>query len=319
MNKKFFLVLAAVVTLMVACDKADDASNPAIEGAGETGTTVLPDGYVLNYQMSMTFQEIGIMFEMQRSTGYITVDWGNGKPLQAAKIENLIFDKDNDVARMSYNYLYSDGQFVQIAPNYWGYDIDYDAVYTVTINCADVPIFLTPPHQELSNLDVSKNQKLEMLWCGHNRLKSLDVSKNTKLNTLMCYGNVLTDLDVSGCSELEIMCLYFNQLTSLDVSKNAKLSHLDCRHNKLSADALNSLFETLHDNNLTNSKAYPAKRILIYGNPGADTCDPSIAERKGWTVDFEYLPYFDVDAWFEQKYKDNKEAREEWLRKIGAK
>ena len=114
------------------------------------------------------------------------------------------------------------------------------------------------------------------------------------------------------------MCLYFNKLTSLDVSNNAKLGHLDCRHNNLSADALNSLFETLHYNDLTNTKAYPAKRILIYGNPGANTCNTSIAEDKGWTVDFEYLPYFDVDAWFEQKNLDIKNGREEWRRKIGA-
>jgi len=319
MNKNFFLVLATIATLMVACDNANDDFNPVVGGSIEREPTVLPDGYVLNYQMSMTFQEIGISFEMQQSTGYITVDWGNGTPLQTAKIQNLIVDKDNDVARMSYSYAYSGNfPFKQIAPNYWGYDIDYDAVYTVTINCEDVPIFLTPNHQELFSLDVSKNSRLEMLWCGHNRLASLDVSENTKLNTLMCYGNVLTDLDVSNCRELEIMCLYFNKLTSLDVSNNAKLSHLDCRHNNLSADALNSLFETLHDNDLTNSKAFPAKRILIYGNPGANTCDTSIAESKGWTVDFEYLPYFDVDAWFEQKNLDIKNGREEWRRKIGA-
>jgi hypothetical protein len=301
---------------MVACDKANDAFNSDLEGKFET--TVLPDGYVLNDQMSMTFQEIGIHFEMQFSSGYITVDWGNGKPLQTAKIENLIVDKDNGVSRMSYNYLYSDGEMKQIAPNYWGYYIDYDAVYTVTINCEDIQLFMTPPHQELISLDVSKNQTLKSLWSAHNRLKSLDVSQNTKLHTLMGYGNVLPALDVSGCRELEILSLFSNQLTSLDVSANAKLSYLDCRHNKFSADALNSLFATLHDNDLANSRAYPAKRILIYGNPGADTCDTSIAESKGWIVDFEYLPYFDVDAWFEQKYRDIKEGREEWLKKIGA-
>ena len=317
MNKKIFLVLAAIVTLMVACDKANDNFNPVIEGLGKSESTVLPDGYVLNYQMSMTFQEIGVYFDMQCSTGYISVDWGDGTPLQTAKIQNLIVDKGNDVSRMSYAYN-TNKPMIQIAPNYWGYDLDYDAVYTVTINCDDIRIFLAPNNIDLLNLDVSKNQKLEKLWCGYNRLTSLDLSKNTKLNTLMCYGNKLTDLDVSNCRDLEIMCLYFNPLTSLDVSNNAKLSHLDCRHNKLSADALNSLFETLHDNNLTNSKAYPAKRILIYGNPGADTCDTSIAESKGWTVDFEYLPYFDVDAWFEQKYLDIKNGREEWRRLIGA-
>jgi hypothetical protein len=199
---------------------------------------------------------------------------------------------------------------VQLRPNVWGSYIDYDAVYTVTINCEDVPIFLAPNNVELFDLDVSGNPGLKMLWAGYHRLKNLDVTKNTKLTTLMCYGNNLTSLDVSNNPDLETLCFYFNPLTSLDVSNNPKLSYVACQYNKFSADDLNRLFETLNDNEFTYSddNSVRPKYIFIYGNPGADTCDPSIAERKGWIVSFEPLPYFDVDAWFEQKYKENKEA-----------
>jgi hypothetical protein len=68
-----------------------------------------------------------------------------------------------------------------------------------------------------------------------------------------------------------------NQLTSLDVSNNTALTSLECSENQFTADGLNALFGTLHGN--TGSKA-----IHIFGNPGAGTCDRSIATDKGWTV-----------------------------------
>jgi len=84
------------------------------------------------------------------------------------------------------------------------------------------------------------------------------VNKNTALTYLRCH---------------------VNQLTSLDVSKNTALRYLDCRNNNLQADALNALFESLHDNATSGDKF-----ISIGSNSGTNTCDRSIATAKGWRV-----------------------------------
>jgi len=73
------------------------------------------------------------------------------------------------------------------------------------------------------------------------------------------------------------MYCYGIGLTALDASRNTTLKGMDCRGNQLTADALNNLFSTLHDN-------YFQKRISIDFNPGSAHCDPRIAEAKDWDV-----------------------------------
>ena len=95
-------------------------------------------------------------------------------------------------------------------------------------------------------------------------LTSLDVSKNTALTHL-------------GCSN--------NRLANLNVSATA-LGNLDCANNQLSASALNDLFRALPDKTKTegyeeNPEIYEGF-IKVLGNPGANDCDSSIAQKKGW-------------------------------------
>jgi len=101
-------------------------------------------------------------------------------------------------------------------------------------------------------------QNLKILDCSNNQLISLNVGRNTKLELLVCSGN---------------------QLTSLNVSRNTALTSLYCMWNELSATALNNLFESLHSNNPPSGKT-----VHIWGNPGTDTCNRSIATNKGWQV-----------------------------------
>jgi len=68
----------------------------------------------------------------------------------------------------------------------------------------------------------------------------------------------------------------------LDVSKNTRLTYLNCSSNKLSAGALNALFEML----LTVSKGIDVN-LYIKNNPGTEDCDISIAKNKGWTIDLD--------------------------------
>jgi len=107
----------------------------------------------------------------------------------------------------------------------------------------------------------------------------LDVSKNTALTTLVVYCNKLRSLDVSKNTALTTLVVHGGQLTSLDVSKNTALTTLGVFSNQLTSSALNTLFGTLHSN-------VGEKTINISNNPGAADCDRSIAERKGWTVEW---------------------------------
>jgi Leucine-rich repeat (LRR) protein len=135
-------------------------------------------------------------------------------------------------------------------------------------------------NNQLSTLDVSKNTALTDISCSRNQLSVLDVSKNTALTSLDCYNNQLSALDVSKNTALTSLYCNDNQLTALDVSKNTALRKLSCYNNQLSADALNTLFSSLHSNTIQGS----SKEIGIRNNPGTNSCDRSIATNKGWTV-----------------------------------
>ena len=89
----------------------------------------------------------------------------------------------------------------------------------------------------------------------------------------------ITSLDVSHCTELTRLYAH-SLLTSVDLSKNTSLKSIEVQDNRLTTEALNALFGTLHSNSFEGG----SKIIYVYGNPGEKTCDRSIAERKGWTV-----------------------------------
>lgn len=75
--------------------------------------------------------------------------------------------------------------------------------------------------------------KLLFLDCGGNELTELTLSGDMPLNVLWCSMNQLTDLDVTSFPDLtELVCLG-NQLTELNVSKNPKLRKINCVNNPL--------------------------------------------------------------------------------------
>ena len=132
--------------------------------------------------------------------------------------------------------------------------------HIVTITGKNITYFGISNYSGVTSLDLSSNEMLTYLECNlTSDLTSLDVSKNWLLKKLIFHGT---------------------QITSLDLSNNTVLEFLDCRSNNLSTEALNALFETLHD------YSYPIfiypKEILIDDNPGTDDCDRSIATNKGW-------------------------------------
>ena len=72
-----------------------------------------------------------------------------------------------------------------------------------------------------------------MLSCVYNDLTEIDLSHNKKLEYLNCLGNKLEKLNVSECPLLETFYCGFNNLQSIDVSGNKNLKDFDCQHNRL--------------------------------------------------------------------------------------
>jgi len=89
---------------------------------------------------------------------------------------------------------------------------------------------LSCEHNQLSELDITKNIKLKYLHCGHNQVTKLKLNKN--LEELYCNYNQLTELDVSNNINLECLYCNYNQLTELDF-RDTKLKCYSYENNPL--------------------------------------------------------------------------------------
>jgi len=131
---------------------------------------------------------------------------------------------------------------------------------------------------QLTGLDLSKNAALKKLSCELNQLTSLDVSKNPALENLQCNTNKLTTMDISHNPELKTVVFMDNKLTSVVLGDNPKLASVNLQTNQLSAQELNVVLESLHANEVKG------KKINLYNNPEAESCNATIAIKKGWEV-----------------------------------
>lgn len=114
----------------------------------------------------------------------------------------------------------------------------------------------------LTGLNVSNCENLEMLNCCINGLSVLDLSKNSKLYYLNCGHNALPELDVTHNSELLYLDCQDNDLLSLDISKNEKLLYLYAQTN----------FEM---GNIDFSHNNKIREIVVYGAANMTSIDVS--------------------------------------------
>lgn len=83
--------------------------------------------------------------------------------------------------------------------------------------------------EDLTGIEFFTN--LTELYCGHEQLSELDVSSNLKLEVLYCFENDLNELDVSNNKLLRILVCSDNNLNALDLSQNTQITELDFSHN----------------------------------------------------------------------------------------
>jgi len=269
-------MVAMCATMFTACSDDDDKDPLDDDGEGKEG--------VITMTLEETYIHLGV--ETFNEGEIITIDWGDGnvEEFKSFKVYkdwdedgedeiHYVLSTDDDI---EHEYSNKNPHIVTIKGNIKGLNCYYNNLTSLNVSGCTALTDLNCSRNDLTSLDVSKNTKLTELDCGYNNLISLDVSKNTALILLDCYYNNLTSLNVSGCTALTDLSCSGNNLTSLDVSKNTALTYLSCSSNNLTSAALNQIFRDLPQ--------VTSGTISIYGNPGTETCDKSIAENKGWRV-----------------------------------
>ena len=266
--KKIFFYLTIVIVLLVA-----------ISGKG-----------ICQSQMTMTTapktQEVKILLS---GSGRANIDWGDGSIDKIANINSF-----PEASHSEYSHNYSDTFshiIILTGTNIRGIICDENHLTSLNISKYKPLRVLVCCNNNLKELDISKNTKLMSLSCGGNHSTELNISKNTKLTSLECSRNNLMYLDVSENLKLKYLECNNNQLTHLDLFLQVELYGLRCAYNNFSEIVLNEIFSSLNDRKVEYSKKESRSRrcniktgkfIYIEGNPGVQSCDRSIAEKKEW-------------------------------------
>ncbi|MDE6475392.1 MAG: MBG domain-containing protein [Erysipelotrichaceae bacterium] len=80
----------------------------------------------------------------------------------------------------------------------------------------------------ITNLDLSKNRRLNAVYCSNTPLTNIDISKNNLLLLEMNNNEELTNIDVSNNRSLRWFYIRNNKISNLDVSMLTRLVTLNC-------------------------------------------------------------------------------------------
>ncbi|WP_126416496.1 InlB B-repeat-containing protein [Trueperella bialowiezensis] len=95
--------------------------------------------------------------------------------------------------------------------------------------------FLNLNNNQVEEIDVSNNPDLRQLFADNNKLTALDVSDKPELSEIRVRNNALTSLDLTNSPKMSWIFADNNQLTELDVSENPKLERLYVPNNNLTS------------------------------------------------------------------------------------
>jgi Leucine-rich repeat (LRR) protein len=113
------------------------------------------------------------------------------------------------------------------------------------------------------------------LTCGNNDITALDVSKNQNLDKLYCSVNKIEKLDLKQNTALTILSSSFNLLTSLDVSANKSLKQIECSNNNLK-------YLNIQNGNNTNMQSMMFGNFTINPNLTCILVDDAIYANNNW-------------------------------------
>ena len=93
--------------------------------------------------------------------------------------------------------------------------------------------YLTCPNNNLTELDLTSNDKLLGIACYDNQLTSVYLDNCVNLQGFWAGNNQLSWLNLNNCTELEGIDVTHNNLTYLDISNCTKLTQIYCPENQL--------------------------------------------------------------------------------------
>ncbi|MCL2511288.1 MAG: hypothetical protein FWF09_04480 [Bacteroidales bacterium] len=268
--KRINVVLVSMIVVIVLSAGCNGSSNESSSNSAKSGKSKNEPGITITLQAE---GEVGFKLNGE---GTAVIDWGDGSPVESVEIRNISLKQN-----AQHTYAQASEYTIRVTgENIKDFLCDKLAISNLVVNVPTLEKLICRG-SEITSLDMSNCPQLRILVLEYNeKLNSLNISKNSELSTMECCGSKqITGLDLSKNPALGYFKCWGNKITSLDLSKNTKLVEAYCGINEMSADALNALLKSLHDNDV-NAK----KIISIADNPGTDDCDKSIAENKGWIV-----------------------------------
>lgn len=147
---------------------------------------------------------------------------------------------------------------------------------------------------QLTNVDLTKNENLTTLNLDNNSLSAIDLSKNKLLNTLSLRNNKLESLNLVNNRELVNLYVNNNLLTSIDLKLNGKLGYLHINDNNLNTIDITYNEELIRvncqNNNLTEIATPHSSNFRIQS---LDCSNNNLTElnlsMSGSSSDFKYL------------------------------
>ncbi|PXY45107.1 hypothetical protein DMB68_10410 [Flavobacterium hydrophilum] len=140
--------------------------------------------------------------------------------------------------------------------------------------------YLDCTNNNLTTINLTKNDSLRDLDCSNNKISLLNLEKNLKLQYLLISDNKITDLNLTKNDSIESISAHRNLLTTLNLSKSKKLHSLYISFNKLSTLDIseNTLLEILDvsSNNLTSLNLKNGNNLLL-GNSVNFTENPNLS------------------------------------------
>lgn len=205
-----------ILSLLMACTMTHAAGSVTFKWKGSTKAKTIAVGAGVNKN--------------------ITVNWGNSKTSTGkGKGPVIVSGKPNSPGSAEIVFTspseYVDNKEYEVTISIDEGNLTYSLNYLDISNCDVTSVALIGADKgldgvnvsgnNLTNLDLSKNNRLAYLECSNNELTSLTVSSKGYLKTLYCENNQLTSLTVNSNNSLYSMACDGNQLLLTDLYNNA--------------------------------------------------------------------------------------------------
>lgn len=141
-------------------------------------------------------------------------------------------------------------------------------------------------NNDITTADLTDFTNIYSCGIGNNANLSSLILNSIFLSDFAAANTALTSLDLSSSLMYDYIDLSSCNISTLTIAngtanESSKISY-DISVNDLSAESLDAFFTALGSASFSKKKAPPT--IYVQGNPGAATCDPTIATAKGWGV-----------------------------------